>query len=71
MRRMEEAAPQAAQEDVEQALGYLRLLWGDEFEIGHDAQGFWARPTGQPDADLLRAATAEDLGGKMNSWSAP
>jgi hypothetical protein len=43
---MDEAAPQAAggmsAEDTEQALGYLRLLWGDEFLIGHDEQGYWA-----------------------------
>jgi hypothetical protein len=41
---MDEAAPQAAggmsAEDTEQALGYLRLLWGDEFLIGHDEQGY-------------------------------
>ena len=43
---MSEAAPQAAggthTEDVQQALDYLRLLWGDEFLIGHDDQGYWA-----------------------------
>ena len=46
---MGEAAPQAAggthTEDVQQALDYLRLLWGDEFLIGHDDQGYWARGT--------------------------
>ena len=43
---MGEAAPQAAggthTEDVQQALDYLLLLWGDEFLIGHDDQGYWA-----------------------------
>jgi len=42
---MGEAAPQA--EDIEQALGYLRLFWGDEFMIGHDEQGYWAYRRGE------------------------
>ena len=40
---MSEAPPRAASsEEIEQALSYLRLLWGDEFLIGHDEQGYWA-----------------------------
>jgi hypothetical protein len=23
------------------------LLWGDDFMIGHDEQGYWAAPQGQ------------------------
>jgi hypothetical protein len=38
---MSEAPPQAASsEEIEQALSYLRLLWGDEFLIGRDDQGY-------------------------------
>ena len=67
---MDEAAAQAAHdEDVEQALSYLRLLWGGEFEIGHDEQGYWARPRSQ-EGKALRAATADELGEKMEGWLA-
>jgi hypothetical protein len=38
---LSEAPPQAASsEEIEQALSYLRLLWGDEFLIGRDDQGY-------------------------------
>jgi hypothetical protein len=60
---MGEAAPQA--EDIEQALGYLRLLWGGEFEIGHDEQGYWAYQRGEV-GGLMRAASPDELGEKMN-----
>jgi hypothetical protein len=43
---MSEAPPQAASsEEIEQALSYLRLLWGDKFLIGHDEQGTGRRGT--------------------------
>lgn len=61
---MVEAAPQA--EDIEQALSYLRLLWGDEFMIGHDEQGYWAARHGQVGGPILRAAWPGDLGEQMN-----
>jgi hypothetical protein len=66
---MDEAAPAAHDEDVEQALTYLRLLWGDDFEIGHDEHGYRAKPNAQA-GHVIRAATADELGGKMNGWSA-
>lgn len=63
---MGEASPQA--EDVEQALGYLRLLWGDEFMIGHDEQGYWAAPNGQI-GTIIRAGDPEELGELMNDYA--
>ena len=60
---MGDAPPQA--EDVEQALGYLRQLWGDEFMIGHDEQGYWAAPNGQI-GHIIRADDPEELGELMN-----
>jgi hypothetical protein len=67
---MGEAAPQAAggtrAEDIEQALSYLRLLWGDEFMIGHDEQGYWAARQGQVGGTVLRAAAPDELGQQMN-----
>ena len=62
---MNEAAPSAASSDVEQALGYLRLLWGDEFLIGHDELGYWAAPHGQI-GHIIRADVADELGEKLN-----
>ena len=62
---MSEAAPQAA--DIEQALGYLRLLWGDEFLIGHDEQGYWAAPHGQI-GHIIRADDPDELGELMNDY---
>jgi hypothetical protein len=60
---MSDVAPQA--EDIEQALGYLRMLWGDEFIIGHDEQGYWAHRRGEV-GGLMRAASPDELGEKMN-----
>jgi len=51
-------------EDVEQALAYLELLWGDAFTIGHDEQGFWATPAGQ-EGKALRADDPQGLGKLM------
>lgn len=41
------------------------MLWGDEFEIGHDEQGYWAYRRGQV-GGLMRADTPDELGNKMN-----
>jgi hypothetical protein len=61
---MGEAAPQA--EDSGQALSYLRLLWGDEFMIGHDEQGYWAARHGQVGGRIIRTASPDELGEQMN-----
>ena len=63
---MDGAAPQA--EDIEQALTYLRLLWGDEFMIGHDEQGYWAAPHGQI-GHIMRAGSPDELGELMNDYA--
>lgn len=68
MRRMEEAAPQAAQEDVEEALAYLELLYGDTFDVGHDEQGYWAKPDGSD--KVFRADDATSLTKQMEGWLA-
>lgn len=69
---MDEAAPQAAggtyTEDVQQALDYLLLLWGDEFLIGHDDQGYWAAP-GRVTGEVIRAGDPGELGGLMNDYA--
>lgn len=65
----EAAADAASAEDVEQALTYLRLLWGDEFLIGHDDQGYWATRRGEVGGKTLRSASPDDLGDQMNGWS--
>ena len=69
---MGEAAPQAAggthTEDVQQALEYLRLLWGDEFLIGHDDQGYWAAPR-RATGKIIRADDPGELGGLMNDYA--
>ena len=66
---MSDAAPQAAggthTEDVQQALDYLLLLWGDEFLIGHDEQGYWAAPH-RATGEIIRAGGPGELGGLMN-----
>ena len=68
---MGEAAPQAAggthTEDVQQALEYLRLLWGDEFLIGHDEQSYWAAPPCDR-GDHPRGDPGK-LGGLMNDYA--
>jgi hypothetical protein len=70
--KMGEAAPQAAggthTEDVQQALDYLLLLWGDEFLIGHDEQGYWAAPHGQI-GHIMRADDPGKLGELMNDYA--
>ena len=63
---MDGAAPQA--EEIERALGYLRLLWGDEFMIGHDEQGYWAAPHGQI-GHIMRAGSPDELGELMNDYA--
>jgi hypothetical protein len=47
---------------VSDALTALRLVWGDEYEFGHDERGYWALPPGRPEAEKLRADTPEELG---------
>jgi hypothetical protein len=63
---MSEAAPQ--DEDIEQALGSLLLVFGDEFEIGHDEKGYWAYRHGEI-GGLMRADTPVELGEKMTASS--
>jgi hypothetical protein len=69
---MSEAAPQAAggrhTEGVQQALDYLLLLWGDEFLIGHDDQGYWAAPR-RVTGEIIRAGDPGELGGLMNDYA--
>lgn len=65
---MDEAAAQAAQEDVGQAVSYLRLLYGDTFDVGHDENGYWAKPDGG--GEILRADDATSLAKKMEGWLA-
>jgi hypothetical protein len=68
---MDEAAPQAAgdtyAEDVQQALDYLTLLWGGEFLIGHDDQGYWAAPR-RVTGEIIRASDPGELGELMNDY---
>jgi hypothetical protein len=47
---------------VSDALMALRLVWGDEYEFGHDERGYWALPVDRPEAGKLRADTPEELG---------
>ena len=42
-----DACPELHPEDIEQALSCLRLVFGDEFEIGHDEEGYWAYRHGE------------------------
>jgi hypothetical protein len=66
---MSEAPPQAASsEEIEQALSYLRLLWGDEFLIGHDDQGCWATRHGDVGGRIMRADDPGKLGELMNDY---
>jgi hypothetical protein len=63
---MGDAAPQAAggtyRGDVEQALDALDLVYGDEYEFGHDpAEGFWVRRHGAI-GWLLTSADPKQLG---------
>jgi hypothetical protein len=68
----ETAAPQAAEGtysgDVEQALSLLRLLYGDEYTFGYDAERgeFWVIKDGKI-GSLLTAPTPEALGGLIDS----
>jgi hypothetical protein len=69
---MSEAASQAASgtgsDEIEQALDYLRLLWGDEFLIGHDAEGYWSTRHGDVGGPIMRADDPEKLGELMNDY---
>jgi hypothetical protein len=58
----------ALAEDIEQAIGYLRLLSGDDFMIGHDEQGYWLTPYGQI-GHIMRAAAPGKLGELMNDYA--
>lgn len=51
--------------EIERALEYLRLFWGDEFMIGHDEQGYWAAPHGQIGC-IIRAGSPDEFGTLMN-----
>ena len=65
----DQPASGTSSEDVEQALAYLELLWGDAFTIGHDDEGFWATPIGQ-EGKALHADNPQELGKLMESWLA-
>jgi hypothetical protein len=63
---MDEAAPQAAggmsAEDIAKVLDVLRLLWDDEYLIGHDdTHGWWASRRGAL-GRIMTANSPEELG---------
>jgi hypothetical protein len=62
---MSEAAAQAADgtgtEDIAKALDVLRLLWDDEYLIGHDDLGWWASRRGVI-GHIMTASSPEELG---------
>lgn len=63
---MDEAAPQAAggmsAEHIAKVLDVLRLLWNDEYLIGHDdAHGWWASGRGVI-GHIMTASSPEELG---------
>lgn len=61
---MDEVTPQPAAA-IEHALGMLELVWGDEYEFGHDLEkGLWAVRRGKI-GSLVTAATPEELGEKL------
>ena len=67
---MSEAPPRAASsEEIEQALSYLRLLWGDEFLIGHDEQGYWATRHRDVGGRIMRADDPGKLGALMHGYA--
>jgi len=65
------AAPQASgpaySGDIEQALGLLRALYGDEYTFGYDPDGglFWVIKYGVI-GSLLTAPTPEGLGRRID-----
>ena len=67
---MSDAAPQVARgmsaAKIGQALEVL-LLYGDEFLIGCDEQGWWAASRGRIDG-IERAGDRKELGEWMNSF---
>ncbi len=52
--------------DDAQALEALDLLYGDEFMIGRDGQGWWAARRHKPGTGMLRADDPEKLATLMN-----
>jgi len=63
---MDRAAPQAAggtgTEDIAKVLDVLRLLWDDEYLIGHnDEHGWWASRRGVI-GHIMTANSPEELG---------
>lgn len=70
----DEAAPQAARgaadggragtdlAAVSEALGVLRLAWGDGYMFGYDELGYWAARPGRPGTAIHRADDPEELG---------
>lgn len=55
----EKPASGTSNEDVEEALAYLELLYGDAFTVGHDEQGYWAKPDAE--GETLRADDPTEL----------
>lgn len=66
---MDEAAPQAAEgmspEGTAKALDVLRLLWGEEYLFGWDAEHRWWVIRDGNIGSILTAGSPEELGGKL------
>lgn len=70
---MDEAAAEAASNavegmiagDIAQALEALDMLYGDEFMLGYDEQGWWAAGH-KPGGGFIRAGDPVELAEKMN-----
>ena len=54
--------------EVEEALAYLELLYGDAFEVGHDEQGYWAKPDGE-DGEILRDGSPDGQPARLTNPS--
>ena len=74
---MEEAAAEAASNavegmvtgDIAQALEALDMLYGDDFILGYDEQGWWAARH-EPGGGFIRAVNPVEPAEKMNGEGA-
>ena len=64
----EKPASGTSNEDVEEALAYLELLYGDAFTVGHDQHGYWAKP--DDGGETMRADDPTELAKRMEGWLA-